>query len=338
MGRESSFEKDPSAEDWHRIYSMARHQTLLGVLNAGVHRLPARQLPPAAMLEEWDRLTEKIGEIYERHERQVGELGELLGELGLRGVLLKGTGLARLYPEPCRRQGGDIDLWVRAPRRQILQAFSQRFEVSEILYQECKVDIFDKTEVEIHFHPTKLYNPFCNSRFQRWCNRHAPVSEDNISYPSPLFNAVFCMAHMYRHYIVGGLGLRQMMDYYYVLRKLPAAERGQAMQTLKRLGMGCFAAATMLALRFNFGLEDEYLLCEPDMKRGPRLINDMISMGNFGVLDPRNHAATGGNALTRFFRRNQRVFSNLRYYPREVLWAPFSRASQYFWRLLHGYL
>ena len=367
MGRMDSFEKDPSPETWAGLFSMARQQTLLGVLNAGVHRLPARQLPPAAILEEWDRLTGKIGEIYERHERQVGELGELLGELGLRGVVLKGTGLARLYPEPYRRQGGDIDLWVPGPRRQILQAFSERFEVSEILYQECKVNIFDNTEVELHFHPTKFYNPFCNARFQRWCDSHAPVDphvgiqppqDDNghapchsesschserseespILYPSPLFNAVFCMAHMYRHYIVGGLGLRQMMDYYYVLRELPAAERGQAMQTLKRLGMGRFAAATMLALRFNFGLEDEYLLCEPDMKRGPRLINDMISMGNFGVLDPRNRAATGGNALSRFLRRNRRVFSNLRYYPREVLWAPFSRVTQYLWRLLRGYL
>ena len=338
MGRMSSFEKDPSPEDWHRIYAMARHQTLLGVLNAGVHRLPAHQQPPSAMLSEWDSLTSKIGEIYERHECQVGELGEILAGLGLRGVLLKGTGLARLYPEPSRRQGGDIDIWVRAPRRRILRAFSDRYNVSEILYQECKVDIFDDTEVEIHFHPTKLYNPFCNSRFQRWCDRHAPVSESSVSYPSPLFNAVFCMAHMYRHYIVGGLGLRQMMDYYYVLRELPAVERGPAMKTLKRLGMGRFAAATMLVLQYNFGLEDEYLLCKPDMKRGPKLVNDTFSMGNFGVLDPRSRAATGGNALKRFLRRNRRLFSNLRYYPREILWAPFSRVTQYLWRLLRGYL
>jgi hypothetical protein len=145
------------------------------------------------------------------------------------------------------------------------------------------------------------------------------------------------MAHMYRQYIVGGLGLRQMMDYYYVLRNLPAERRDSVMKTLKRLGMKHFTAATMLALYYNFGLEREYLLCKPDMKRGTKLIEDLIHMGNFGVLDKRNRAAAGETKLKRFFRRNRRTFSNLRYYPREVLWAPLSRITQYLWRIINGY-
>ena len=367
MGWSSSFEKDPSPELWHRLYSMAKHQTLLGVLNAGVHRLPPKQLPPEQILERWDLLADRIGEIYDRHERQVKELEGVLSGLGLRGCILKGTGLARLYPEPRRRHCGDIDLWVQGPRKALLEAFSQEFCVHDILYQECKVDVFDDTVVELHFHPTKMYNPFCNARFQRWCDSHSPIDphvglrppQDDkechsehpdchsersegispaIFYPSAEFNAVFCMAHMYRHYLTGGLGLRQMMDYYYVLRNLPEERRGAVMQTLKRLGMARFTAATMLALRYNFGLEEEYLLCEPDRKRGPRLIEDMIHAGNFGVLDKRNRAADGERKLGRFLRRNRRTFSLLRYYPREVLWAPLSRISQYFWRLSQGYL
>ena len=350
MGRASYLEKDPTTETWHKLYVMARQQALLGVLNVGVHRLPAHQLPPEHILSEWDALTSRIGERYERHERQTEELEGILRRLGLRGCILKGTGLARLYPEPCRRHCGDIDLWVQAPRRALLDAFSAEYHVHDVIYQECKVDIFGNTEVELHFHPTKLYNPFCNARLQRWLERHSPIPKTDpsvgikppqddkgcqrsegippaIFYPSPEFNAVFCMAHMYRHYLSGGLGLRQMMDYYYVLKELPAERRGAAMQTLKRLGMGRFTAASMLALRYNFGLEDEYLLCKPDMKRGPRLIEDMIHMGNFGVLDPRNRAAAGETKLRRFFRRNRRTFSNLRLYPREVLWSPSPASS-----------
>ena len=346
LGLESSFEKDPSPEDWHRLYATARHQALLGVLNTGVHRLPERQRPPESILSEWDHLTGKIAEIYERHISREAELGDILKKMGLKGCILKGTGLARLYPEPCRRQCGDIDVWIQGSRKALLKAFSDRFEVSEILYQECKVDIFDDVLVELHFHPTKMYDPFCNARFQRWCNRNSPFADRNhglsedeaLCYPSALFNAVFCMAHMYRHYLTGGLGIRQMMDYSYVLRELTEAERGTAIRTLKRLGMGRFTAATMLALRYNFGLEDEYLLCEPDMKRGPKLVNDLYHMGNFGILDPRNHAAEGETKLGRFRRRNRRLFSYLRYYPREIIWAPFSRLAQHFWRRLRGYL
>lgn len=359
MGVESSFEKDPTPEVWTRLFVMAKQQALLGVLNAGVHRLPAAQLPPEHILSDWDRLTGRIGEIHARHERQVAELEALFERKGLRGCILKGTGLARLYPDPGRRQCGDIDVWVPGPREASLKAFEE-FGVHDVIYQECKVDIFDDTVVELHFHPTKMYNPFCNARLQRWLEKHSPVgspssipchsdrSEESPSkphntppalvFPDASFNAVFCMAHMYRHYLVGGLGLRQMMDYYYVLRELPAAERGPAFQTLQRLGMGRFTAATMLALQYNFGLEDEYLLCKPDRKRGPILIEEMIKMGNFGILDPRNHGKEGEGAIARFRRKNRRVFSYLRLYPQEILWAPFARLTQYFWRLFRGYL
>ena len=110
MGRESSFEKDPSPEMWAHLFKMAKQQALLGVLNAGVHRLPAAQLPPAQLLAEWDRLAGKIAEIHARHERQVAELEALFERKRLRGCVLKGTGLARLYPDPGRRQCGDIDI------------------------------------------------------------------------------------------------------------------------------------------------------------------------------------------------------------------------------------
>ena len=339
MGRESSFEKVPSAVDWKHLFNMAGYQAMIGILNDGVHRLPKEQQPPERILAEWDRLTGKVEEIHARHVRQAAELEELFERKGLHGCVLKGTGLAQLYPTPGHRQCGDIDVWVPGPRKAVLKAFTDEFEVHDILYQECKADIFDDTVVEIHFHPTKMYNPFLNTRLQRWLNLHSPVRKDAaLTYPDAEFNAVFCMAHMYRHYIVGGLGMRQMLDYYYVLRELPAASRGPVMQTLKRLGMGRFAAATMLAIKYNFGLENEYLLCKPDMKRGPKLVNDLFKMGNFGILDPRNRGSDKETALGRFRRKNRRAFSNLRDYPREVFWAPLARISQHLWRRLHGYL
>ncbi len=61
-------------------------------------------------------------------------------------------------------------------------------------------------------------------------------------------------------------------------------------------------------------------------------------MGNFGVMDKRNRAGEGETKWGRFLRKNRRVFSNLRYYPREVIWSPFARVSQYVWRKLKGYL
>ena len=339
VGRKSAFDEDPTPKVWDRLFQMARQQALLGVLNDAVHRLPETQQPPKQMLEEWDSLTGKIGRIYHVHEDHVRELEDLLTRLGLHGCILKGTGLARLYPRPERRMSGDIDLWVKGDRDNLVDAFENAgFPVYDIVYQECKVGVFLDTEVELHFHPSKMYNPFTNARLQRFFEKNSPIRDDAaLTCPDARFNAVFCMAHMFRHYLEGGIGLRQMMDYYYVLRELAPEDRAPVMKTLKRLGMKRFTASVMTCVQFNFGLEDEYLLCPPDKKHGGKLVNDIIAMGNFGMLDRRNYSPDGETKWQTFLRKNRRVFSNLRHYPRIVIWSPFARLSQYVWRLLKGY-
>ena len=87
------------------------------------------------------------------------------------------------------------------------------------------------------------------------------------------------------------------------------------MKTLKRLRMKRFTASVMTCVQYYFGLEDAYLLCAPDRKLGGKLVNDIIAMGNFGVMDKRNYTYEGETKWATFLRKNKRVFSNLRYYP-----------------------
>ena len=340
LGRASSFDRTPSEQDWKLLYSMARSQSLQGVLYGGILRLDQGQRPPEPLLGRWKETAGRIAAIHSLHEDHVRELETLLERLHLQGCILKGTALARLYPDPSERICGDIDLWIKGNRRDILRAFREEgHPLRDVLYKEGKADIFPDTELEIHFHPSKMYNPFLNSRLQRALERWAPFSgEAPLTYPDMRFNAVFCMAHMFHHYLEGGLGLRQLMDYYYVLLNLDPSLRKPVMDTLRKLGMKRFTASVMAALRYNFGLEEEFFLCPPDSIHGKKLVEDMIAMGNFGVLDSRNYTYQGESALKRFLRKNRRVFSNLRYYPREVVWAPFSKLGQWVWRRLHGYM
>ena len=338
LGRADSFEKDPNPEVWGMLFNMARLQSLLGFLYDGIMRLPEHQRPPQALMEKWRMLADMTADIYRRHQERIGALEPILERAGLRGCILKGTGLSRLYPVPERRMCGDIDLWVEGTHKSIIKAFEEiGYPLHDIIYQEAHVDLFDDTEVEIHFHPSKMNNPFMNARLQKFFRDNAPF-QGSLTYPDARFNAVFCMAHMYRHYLVGGIGMRQMLDYYYVLRKLRPEDRAQVLNTLKRLGMGKFTAAVMCFVQFNFGLEDEYLLCPADRKYGERLVNDIIRMGNFGVLDKRNYSSDDESRWRRFVRKNRRVFSNFKYFPGEVIWSPFARLSQFVWRLCNGYL
>ena len=339
LGRESSFEKIPSRGEWDLMFRMARYQALVGIGWEGVQRLPQEQLPPLDILDHWSRLADKVARIYHLHEKRVVELAEKLESLGLHACLLKGTVHSHLYPVPERRICGDIDIWVEGTHASILKALEPACKVHGVLYQECKADFFDDVEVEVHFHPSKMYNPFLNARLQRYLEANSPIRPDQaLAVPDLRFNAVFCLSHMFRHYLEGGIGMRQMMDEYYILRALDPADRKPVMDALQHLGIGRFTAATMAALRYNFGLEEEYFLCAPDAKRGKKLVNESIKGGNFGVLDGRNYGRKGETRLERFFRKSARVLSNLREYPREVIWSPYARLRHFFWRLFKGYL
>ena len=339
LGRDSSFRKTPSRGDWELVLKMARYQALVGVGYEGIRRLPQEQLPPLDILAHWSSLAGKVAGIYRLHEKRVEDLEGILEGLGLHACLLKGTVLSHLYPNPESRMCGDIDIWVEGTHKSILKALEPACKVREILYQECKAVFFDDVVVEVHFHPAKMYNPFLNARLQRYLTKHSPIHHGQaLAVPGTRFNAVYCMAHMFHHYLEGGLGMRQMMDYYYILLELDPTKRIRVMRVLRHLGMGRFTAAMMDALQFIFGLEAQYLLCDPDPKRGRRLMTDAVNGGNFGVLDRRNHARKDENRLHRFFRKTARVWSYLYDYPREVIWAPYARLKHYLWRLFKGYL
>ena len=125
--------------------------------------------------------------------------------------------------------------------------------------------------------------------------------------PSIEFNLVFLLLHIFRHYLYEGVGMRQLMDYYFVLRHSDASQREEAMKVLCDLKVDSFAGALMDVLHTIFGLEEEYMLCTPDKKRGKRLLGIVLEGGNFGH-STEKYKITGWDKplsrLSRYLRRN----------------------------------
>ena len=97
------------------------------------------------------------------------------------------------------------------------------------------------------------------------------------------FNRVFILLHCYCHLCGTVWGMRQLMDYYFVLNKgFSAEERQNAFYWCRKLGMGRFVGVAMYVMKEVFGLEDKYLLCEPKDKEGRFLLNEIMQTGNMG--------------------------------------------------------
>ena len=155
--------------------------------------------------------------------------------------------------------------------------------------------------------------------------------------PNNAFNRIYILVHIYRHLFAEGIGLRQLLDYYFVLQQgFTESEREETLRILRSLGMMRFTRAVMWVLQEVFGMPDRYLLTSPDAKEGRFLLDEIMLAGNFGKYDERMQRAAGEGTFRWGLRKVLRNFRFVRSYPSEVLWSPIFKVWHLFWRIRHA--
>ena len=155
------------------------------------------------------------------------KLFSMLREDGLRCCILKGQGNALMYPNPYSRTPGDIDVWVNASRERIMEYAQKKFELGDDIRLQHLETSLDGVPVELHFFPCSMNNPIYHARLQKWFKRNAdlqcshivglPDGAGDIAIPTTAFNVVYQLTHLYHHFFDEGIGMRQIIDYYYVV-------------------------------------------------------------------------------------------------------------------------
>ena len=141
--------------------------------------------------------------------------------------------------------------------------------------------------------------------------------------PTLAFNRVYILVHIYRHLFHEGIGLRQLLDYYFVLQQgFTEEERTETMRTLRSLRMQRFTEAVMWVLQEVFAMDERYLLTKPNEEEGRFLLSEIMMAGNFGHYDERIKRSEKVTEWDLFRRRVGRNMRFVRSYPSEVLWAP----------------
>ena len=273
------------------------------------------------------------------------ELSKIFTDNGFRSCVLKGQGNALYYPIPEHRQAGDIDLWVEGGRDEILQLVSRLgIKVGHVDVKHSDMEFFPDAQVEIHFSPSYSYNPFIGKRLAAWTSAQAKMQFSlfdpsvGFAHPSVGFNLVYCLLHLYRHLFSEGVGLRQVVDYYCILKHSDSAQRQEAYSTVCSFGMKRFASGMMWVLKEIFDMEDTLLLCPMNESEGRFLLNEFLQGAGFGRNDSRNSRIRRSGYFARGlaqFRKNLRF---LPHYPQEVLWSPFWKLWHWCWRKTKGYL
>lgn len=351
----------PTAEAWHTIYQLASQQALVGVLYGGINRLPKEQLPPQDLLLKWYAMARQIEQCNEQLNAECVEVARYLTQQGYDYAILKGQSLASLYPQPQLRTPGDIDVWLHPRdlqhkslaevRRRVIDFAVSHGAKRSITYCHIHFPYFRETEVELHFTPSWMNGPLDNRRLQAyfWEESQTQFSHtilltkegaQEVMSPTIEFNRFYILLHIYRHLFGEGIGMRQLMDYYFVLIQ-PATEesRQRTLKLIDQMHMTRFTAAMMFLMKYLFGMPDRYLLLPPDAYEGKSLLIEILQSGNFGKYDSRiPRKQLSKSAVHRFFYSFKYNAAFLRHYPYEVLRDPFFRLWLYFWRMKNGWL
>ena len=220
--------------DWRQLYTFASRQALLGFCFDGIERLTKefseelKQNPMGRdLLMTWMGAAQQIRRQNMKMNAVAGKLYSKFREDGLRCCILKGQGNALMYPNPYSRTPGDIDVWVNASREEITEYAKCHFNLEDDIRFHHLETTMDGVPVELYFFPCSMNNPFYHARLQKWFRRNAdlqcshivglPDGAGDIAIPTTAFNVIYQLTHLYHHFFDEGIGMRQIIDYYYVV-------------------------------------------------------------------------------------------------------------------------
>ena len=351
LGSKENMSRMIAGMDWQELYSFASKQAILGLCFEGIERL-GKEYPEELrrnpigreLLMTWMGKAQQICRQNMKVNAVASKLFSMLREDGMRCCVLKGQGNALMYPNPYSRTPGDIDVWIDASRERIMEYAQKKFELGDDIRLQHLETSLDGVPVELHFFPCSMNNPIYHARLQKWFKRNAdlqcshivglPDGAGDVAIPTTAFNVIYQLTHLYHHFFDEGIGMRQIIDYYYVVNNDELLViRDTLQRELKYLGLWKFAGAVMYVLHEALGLSGEKMIAPMDEKRGKLLLAEILNGGNFGRHFTKYGHFTQQGMAKKYFLKIWRNMHFVRYYPAEALCEPLFRTWHFLWRM-----
>ena len=329
--------------DWKELYRIAQKQCLVGVLFDGIQKLPPAEVGMSKdLLLQWMMQCQMLEKANVRLNDAAIQVSEWFRKKGFRTCILKGQGNALMYPNPYSRAPGDIDIWVEGGDNRVISFVRSISPHEKACYHHIEFPSYKGVEVEVHYRPSFLLCFWHNRKLQKYYER---VKEEQFSHrvmlgeqgeiaiPTAEFNLIFQLTHIYAHLMNEGIGLRQLLDYYFVLLHADIKNLAELQRILKHFGLWKFAGAIMYIMQEVFGMPASRLIVPSNEKYGIFVLNEVLEAGNFGKYDERNRF--GKSQLGHNLQRVYRDIRLVKYFPMEALSEPLFRTWHFFWRLCH---
>lgn len=316
-----------SQSDWAVILDRARAHSVLALVADGSNLLPRENKP--SLLQIAELVTAE--QVAEKSNKQINAVLEQMAAFwqkeGIDAILLKGQGLAGIYPNPLHRTPGDIDWYFPG---------NENFRKALALMQAKGLCPRIDGDGDYHY----SVNGVIIEHHKRWCDISSPLKQGRVSdiekkygftqvkgyrFPSALTNLIQLNVHILKHLLVMGIGWRQLCDLALATRHFCGQYDPQEYrQMVSSLGLMKWSKLLYGVLAEYLGVDQAYIPLNPSNgKDVDRLAKLIMDGGNFG-------RESGKRMLESYTTAASFL---CRYVPGEVLWRPLELARNRFGQL-----
>ena len=277
--------------DWNSVVRMAEFQSVTGLLYIGKSQLgPLNEIEKEGLLNTYGLLlydNRKINNV-------LGVVVRKLENYGIPYCLLKGQGVGCYYEDPESRAGGDIDLYVGKYQRDAIEVLKSLSDDGITNHgKHVNLQIYG-VEIELHKYVDSMIRNSMNTAFWKWSEeelfRNAQtkkIADIHVRIPDSTFN-VFCIFyHLFRHYLISGVGLRQLCDWERVLYvERNSIDRKQLCKRLNefKISEGWDAFMTIAVIYMYLPIESAiYCKGKCSSNKSEKILRQILHDGNFGV-------------------------------------------------------
>lgn len=313
-GKKSS--NTPRGIDWMKLIRMADHHKVLSLLYD--------LLQDTDIAEEQKKSIQQITRQIVQQTYRLLFLGksiiEELKEHGIDAILLKGCGVAALYPVPEYRKSGDIDLLLQNQKEvidacEILEKRGFRKEAQQHANYHIACTEPEGIELELHMalaedfdnEKTNLYLKKCQRDFFEHRTKTDVMGVDFLLAAKP-YQAFYLLLHMLHHFLGAGFGLKLLCDWV-VFWEHPVTDEDKEIfiNMCSQIGIAGFAyLVTRLCTDF-LGLDKNkvsFIVCEEQMEEETILLfmKEIFEAEEFGHSDSSRMVVLRGIKLRDYVR------------------------------------
>ena len=206
----------PEEIDWEKFVSLAKKQQVYSIISPVLSKVNMpEKYSKALMLYNQNELLRIISMKSEQE-----TIEKELEKRGIKFMLLKGSLLRQYYPQQKMRQMSDVDILYDGKKQTELFELMHSMDYSILSCSENSDDFTKKPFYTFEFHRDLFFkeHDFYLDFSYVW-SRAAQSDENSCKYIMNTEDLYLrSIAHMYKHYVAGGFGVRFLADTYLMLK------------------------------------------------------------------------------------------------------------------------